>query len=97
MKVCEIMYSETFKAASLCNNRAVQYIESLSQDTKERLLTRIECSPKCSLLVDESTDGAGLDQLLVFVRYCFEKTSKKSSVSVCCFQRNVQGVIHWKH
>jgi hypothetical protein len=36
-------------------------------------LTRIKCSPKFALQTDESTDVAGLAQLLVFVRYCFDE------------------------
>jgi hypothetical protein len=45
----------------------------MSEDIKELLLTRIKCSPKSALQIDESTDVAGLAQLLVFVRYCFEE------------------------
>jgi hypothetical protein len=45
----------------------------VSKDIKEQLLTRIKCSPKCPLQIDESTDAAGSAQLLVFVRYCFEE------------------------
>jgi hypothetical protein len=40
---------------------------------KEQLLTRIKCSPKFALQIDQSTDVAGLAQLLVFIRYCFEE------------------------
>jgi hypothetical protein len=49
----------------------------MSEDIKEKLLTRIKCSPKCALQIDESTDVAGLAQLLVFVRYCFEKNTQE--------------------
>jgi hypothetical protein len=45
----------------------------MSEDIKEQLLVRIKCSPKSDLQIDESTDVAGLAQLLVFVRYCFEE------------------------
>jgi hypothetical protein len=45
----------------------------MSEDIKEQLLTRIKYSPKSALQIDESTDVAGLAQLLVFVRYCSEK------------------------
>jgi hypothetical protein len=44
----------------------------MSEDIKEQLLIRIKCSPKSALQIDESTDVAGLGQLLVLVRYCFE-------------------------
>jgi hypothetical protein len=66
----------------------------MSENIKEQLLTRIKCSPKLALQIDESTDVAGVAQLFVFVRYCSEKTSKKSSCSVYRFQRDVQGVIY---
>jgi hypothetical protein len=36
-------------------------------------VTRIKCSPKFTPQIDESTDVAGLAQLLVFVRYSFEE------------------------
>jgi hypothetical protein len=45
----------------------------MSEDIKEQLLTRIKCSPKFAFQIDESTDVAGLAQLLIFVRYCFEE------------------------
>jgi hypothetical protein len=35
------------------------------------MLIGIKCSPKSVLQIEESTDVAGLAQLLVFVRYCF--------------------------
>jgi hypothetical protein len=40
---------------------------------KKELQTTIKCSPKFTVPIDESTDVAGLVQLLVFVRYCFEE------------------------
>jgi hypothetical protein len=45
----------------------------MSEDIKEQLLVRIKCSPKSALQIDESSDVAGLAQLLVFVRYWFEE------------------------
>jgi hypothetical protein len=45
----------------------------MSEHVKEQLLTRIKCSPVFALQIDESTDVAGLAQLLVSVRYCFEE------------------------
>jgi hypothetical protein len=77
MKMCEIMhgekYGEALETIPLSNNTVMRRIESMSKDIKEQLLTRIKCSPKFALQIDESTDAAGLDQLLVFVRYCFEE------------------------
>jgi hypothetical protein len=42
------------------------------------MLTRIKYSPKFALQIDESTDAAGLAQLLVFVRYCFEENIQEA-------------------
>jgi hypothetical protein len=47
--------------------------ESVPEDIKEKLLTRIKCSKQFALQTDKSTDAAGLPQLLVFVRICFEE------------------------
>jgi hypothetical protein len=52
----------------------------MSDDIKEQLLVRIKCSPKSALQIDESTDVAGLVQLLVFVRYCFEENIQEEFV-----------------
>jgi hypothetical protein len=41
--------------------------QSLSEDIKKQLQIRIECNPKFDLQIDESTDVAGLAQLLVFL------------------------------
>jgi hypothetical protein len=75
MKMCKIIhggkYGEALKTIPLSNNTVMRRIESMSKDIKEQLLTRIKCSPKCALQIDESTYVAGLAQLLVFVRYCF--------------------------
>jgi hypothetical protein len=46
----------------------------MSEDIKEQLLTRIKCRPKFALQINKSTDIAGLAQLLLFVRYCFEES-----------------------
>jgi hypothetical protein len=82
MKMCEIMhgekYGEALKAIPICNNRVMRRIESMSEHIKEQLLTRIKCSPKFALQIDESTDVAGLAQLLVFVRYFFEDNTQEA-------------------
>jgi hypothetical protein len=44
------------------------------------MLTRIKYSPKFALQIDESTDVAGLAQLLVFVRYCFEENIQEEFI-----------------
>jgi hypothetical protein len=53
----------------------------MSKDIKEQLLTRIKYSPKFALQIDESTDVAGLAQLLAFVRYCFEENIQEEFMS----------------
>jgi hypothetical protein len=55
-------------------------MESISEDIKGQLLTRIKCSPEFAPQIDESTDVAGFAQLLVFVRYCFEENIQEEFV-----------------
>jgi hypothetical protein len=66
-------YGDALKTILLSNNTVMRRIEPMSEDVKEQLLTRIKCSPKFALQIDELRDVAGLAQLLVFVRYCFEE------------------------
>jgi hypothetical protein len=66
-------YGEALKIIPLSNNTVMRRTEPISEDIKEQLLTRIKCSPKFGLQIDESTDVAGLAKPLVFVRYCFEE------------------------
>jgi hypothetical protein len=77
MKMCGIMHgeklSEALKTIPLSHNTVMRRTESVSEDIKEQLLSRIKRSPKFDLQIDESTDVAGLAQLLVFVTYCFEE------------------------
>jgi hypothetical protein len=63
-------YGEALQTIPLPNNTVIR-TESMSEDIKAQLLTRIKCSPKFALQFDESTDVAGLAQLLV--RYCFKE------------------------
>jgi hypothetical protein len=49
----------------------------MSEDIKEQLLTRIKCNKKCAHQIDESADVAGLAQLLLFVRHCFEENIRE--------------------
>jgi hypothetical protein len=98
MKMCEIMhgekYGEAVKTVPLTKNTVMRRMESMSKDIKEQLLTRIKCSPKFALQIDESTDDAGLAQLLYLSDTFSKKTSRKRSCSVYRFQRDVQGIIY---
>jgi hypothetical protein len=87
-------YTEALKTIPLSNNTVMRRIESMSEYTKEQVLTRIKCSSTFAHKIDESADVPGLAQLLEFVRYCFEENIQESSCSVYRFQRDVQGAIY---
>jgi hypothetical protein len=46
-------------------------VESIPEYIKEQPLTRMKCSEKFALQIDELTEVAGLAQLLLFVTYSF--------------------------
>jgi hypothetical protein len=73
-------YGEALKTIPLPNNTVMRRIESMSEDIKEQLLTRIKCSNKFGLQIDESTDVARLTELLVFVKYCFQENTQEESM-----------------
>jgi hypothetical protein len=77
MKMCEIMhgerYGEALETIPVSNDTVKRCIDSMSEDIKEQLLTRIKCSPIFALKIYKSTDVAGLAQPLVFVIFCFEE------------------------
>jgi hypothetical protein len=68
----------------------------MAYDTKEQLVRRIRGSPCFGIQLDESTDVAGLAQLIVFVRgifqdevfedFLFRKTLKTSTKSEDIFK-----------
>jgi hypothetical protein len=58
----------------------------MSEDIKEQLLIRIKCGPKSALQIDESTDIAGLGQLLVLSDTVSKKTCRKSYVLSAAFR-----------
>jgi hypothetical protein len=56
-------------------------------DVLKQLLLRIQASEFYALKLDESTDVAGLAQLLVYVRYVFWG---------CQLRKTSSSAIHWK-
>jgi hypothetical protein len=51
-------YGEAFKINPLSDNTVMRRTESMSEDIKEQLLTRIKCNPIFALQIDESVDVA---------------------------------------
>jgi hypothetical protein len=66
-------YGEVLKIIFLYNNTIMSHTESVPKYIKEQLQTRLKCSPKFVLQIDDSTHVVGLAQLLQFVRHCFEE------------------------
>lgn len=64
----------------LSNNAIMRRTVSLSEDSRERLLTRIKYCPKFALQIDGSADVAGLARLLVSVRWLGTKHSERVNV-----------------
>jgi hypothetical protein len=97
MEMCEIMhgekYGEALKTISLSKNTVMRRTKLVPEDIEEQLETRITCSPKFALRIDESADVAGFPQL-----HSLDIVSKKSSKNSSCsghrFQRDVQGLIY---
>jgi hypothetical protein len=58
------------------------------------MLTRIKYSPKFALQIDESTNVAGLAQLLEFVRYCFEENTQEAFMFCPPLSERCTGVIY---
>ena len=53
------------------NNTVSRRISGMAGDVLKQLLLRIQASELYALQLDESTDVAGLAQLLVYVRYVY--------------------------
>jgi hypothetical protein len=66
-------YGEDLETIPVPNKTIMRRTESLSEEFKEHLQTRIKCNPKYPLQVDELADFAGVPELLVSVRYSFEE------------------------
>lgn len=61
------------KSIPLSNDTVSRRINDMSYDTKEQLVRAIRGSPCFGIQLDESTDVAGLAQLIVFVRGIFQE------------------------
>jgi hypothetical protein len=76
VKICELTHGEKYgqdlTTVPLPRNTVMGRTESVSEDIKEQLQTRIKRSPKLVLQIDESKYAAGLTLVLVFARYYFK-------------------------
>ena len=61
--------SQTMKQISLSNDTIKSRIHEMSDNTKSKVLSKIDSSFVFALQLDESTDISNLSQLLVYVRY----------------------------
>ena len=65
---------------SLSNNTVSRRISDMAGDVLKQLLHRIQASELYALQLDESTDMAGLAQLLVYVRYIYGGSIKEDII-----------------
>lgn len=76
MDIVSCMFAEEkakrIKKIPLSNDRVSRRINDMAYDTKEQLVRAIRASPCFSIKLDETTDVAGLAQLIVFVRCIFQ-------------------------
>jgi len=64
--------AKIIKTIPLSNDTVSRRINDMAYDTKEQLVRRIRGSPCFGIQLNESTDVAGLAQLIVFVRGIFQ-------------------------
>ena len=62
------------------NNTVSQCINDIAGDVFKQLLLRIQASEFYALQLDESTDVAGLAQLLVYVHYVYGGSIKEDNL-----------------
>ncbi|KAI2646338.1 Zinc finger BED domain-containing protein 5 [Labeo rohita] len=71
--ICQVMFGENFAQQisdiPLSNDTVSRRISDMASDVKEQLLANIMQSQYYALQLDETTDVAGLAQLLTYVRY----------------------------
>ncbi len=73
--ICQVMFGDNFaqqiSGIPLSNNTVSCRISDMASDVKEQLLANIMQIQYYALQLDETTDVAGLAQLLTYVRYVF--------------------------
>ncbi len=71
--ICQVMFGDNFAQPisdiPLSNDTVSRHISDMASDIKEQLLSNIMQSQYYALQLDETTDVAGLAQLLTYVRY----------------------------
>ena len=72
---------KTIQTMPSSNNTVSQRISDIAGDVLKELLLCIQASELYALQLDESTDVAGLAQLLVYVRYIYGDQLRKTSCS----------------
>uniref|UniRef100_A0A667WR08 DUF4371 domain-containing protein n=1 Tax=Myripristis murdjan TaxID=586833 RepID=A0A667WR08_9TELE len=75
--ICENMFGKEFgnkvKAVPLSNDTVKRRVEDLSDDIQSQLLDRLRPCPQFSIQLDEATDIACAAELIVLVRYPWER------------------------
>jgi hypothetical protein len=72
------------------NNTVSRCISDMAEDALKQLLLRIQVSELYTLQLDESTDVAGLVQLLVYVRNVYGGSIKEDIIF--CKPRQHEGI-----
>ena len=67
----------TIQTMTSSNSTVSQRISDMAEDVLKQLLLRIQASEFYALQLDESTEVAGLAQLLVYVRYVYGGSIKE--------------------
>jgi hypothetical protein len=82
IKITQILHgkkqADELKFVPLSNDTVSERIREISDDVCEQLLERIKKQNKFVIQLDESTDISNLEQLLTYVRYCFENRAQEN-------------------
>ena len=73
--MCGENVAKQLSLVPLSNDTVSRRIQAMSENVKQTLVERIKDSPYFSIQLDETTDVADLANLLVFVRYEYEKAT----------------------